>query len=326
MSEEVKKIKSDRVMQLLFRAMKGERLSVQNLAEEYHVSARSITRDINSLKVFLSDYNGTLGNCELEYSSSDHSYSIRMETFLTNRELVAVTKVLIGCRAFNQEDILELLRKLKMHTSAADRSRLELLIRNEIYHYTEIHSDCPSVIDQVWKLTDCIRNRSVITIRYFKMSREYVTRKIKPVSIMFSEYYFYLIAYKCDTDTPDIPFYFRIDRITDMTIHRETYKLTDSQKVEEGELRRKSQFMWPGPTRHIRFAFSGPSKDAIKDRIPTAKVVDTVDGRTIFEAEVFGDGIKMFLLSQGSWVEVLSPPSFVEEMKEEIANMQALYN
>lgn len=48
---------------------------------------------------------------------------------------------------------------------------------------------------------------------------------------MFSGYYFYLIAYKCDSDTPNTPIYFRIDRITDIIVHRELYRLTKEQNV-----------------------------------------------------------------------------------------------
>lgn len=33
----------------------------------------------------------------------------------------------------------------------------------------------------------------------------------------------------------------------------------------------------------------------------------------------------MYLLSQGSWVKVLSPQSLVDEMKEEIEKMQTYY-
>ena len=36
-------------------------------------------------------------------------------------------------------------------------------------------------------------------------------------------------------------------------------------------------------------------------------------------------GIKMFLLSQGSWVKVIAPDEFVKEMKDEIEKMQSLY-
>lgn len=322
----IKGIKTDRVIELFFRAIKGESLSPQKLADEYHVSTRSITRDINNLKIFLSEHMDILGYSELEYSSVYHCYSLKMEHFLTNKELVSIAKVLIGSRAFNHQELLEIMKKLKQNTTSADRTKLDALIRRELYHYNEVGSDCKSVIDQVFKLTECIEMHSIITITYFKMNRSQVKRKIKPVSILFSEYYFYLIAYKCDTDAPDTPVYFRIDRITEITVHRETYVLTKAQNVDEGLLRQKSQFMWPGPTRRIRFEFSGPSVQAVLDRIPTAKIIDQVGNKSIIEAEVFGSGIKMFLLSQGAWVKVLAPQEFVHEMKEELRKMTALYD
>lgn len=83
--------------------------------------------------------------------------------------------------------------------------------------------------------------------------------------------------------------------------------------------------MWPGPSRRIHFEFTGPSVQTILARIPTARIVDRQDGKSIIEAEVFGSGIKIFLLSQGAWVKVLGSEEFVAEMKEEIQKMQALY-
>ena len=129
----------------------------------------------------------------------------------------------------------------------------------------------------------------------------------------------------CEGSNPNMPIYYRIDRITDITVHRDKYVLTKEQNVDEGMLRRKSQFMWPGPSRRIRFEFTGPSVQAVLDRIPTAKVVERQNGRSIIEAEVFGSGIKMFLLSQGSWVKVLAPAEFVQEMKEEIDKLRCMY-
>ena len=47
----------------------------------------------------------------------------------------------------------------------------------------------------------------------------------------------------------------------------------------------------------------------------------------IIEAEVnVGRGIVMYLLSQGSYVKVLSPQSLVDEMKAETEKMLAMYS
>ena len=43
-------------------------------------------------------------HAELEYSSSDHCYTLSMDSFLSNKELLSIAKVLIGSRAFNNQD------------------------------------------------------------------------------------------------------------------------------------------------------------------------------------------------------------------------------
>ena len=333
MNHETKEYKSDRILALFFRVLKGEALSVRSLADEYHVSTRSITRDITSLKAFLAEHRDILGNAELEYSSTNHTYTLYMDNLISNKELFAIAKVLIGSNAFSNKELLNIISKLKSHTTSGDRRKLETLINKELYHYTELKTDCNSVIDNIWTLTEYITTKRAITIFYYKMDRSYVRYKIKPLSIMFSEYYFYLVAYKydekCNVTPKDnsllVPHYFRIDRITDMVAHREYFELTSSGAFDEGLLRKQSQFMWPGPLRHIRFEFSGPSVQAIMDRIPTARIIDMREGTYIIEAKVYGDGIKMFLLSQGSWVKVLAPDDFVLDMKNEIGKMNEKY-
>ena len=77
--------------------------------------------------------------------------------------------------------------------------------------------------------------------------------------------------------------------------------------------------MWPGALRTIRFEFSGPSVQAVLDKLPTAKIIERLSSNTyLIEAETYGDGIKMWLLSQGSWVKVVAPQEFAEDIKKEL--------
>ena len=64
---------------------------------------------------------------------------------------------------------------------------------------------------------------------------------------------------------------------------------------------------------------------AVLDKLPTARILDRENGGYLIEAQVYGDGIKMWLLSQGAWVKVLAPDDFVEEMKAEIGKMTQRY-
>lgn len=318
--------KQGRLLEIFFRSLRGEDLSVKKLAAEYGVSTKSVSRDIGDLKAFLADHRELVGNTELEYSSQEKCYRLYMDEFLSNKELFALVEVMIGARAFSKEELLTLTGKLKKFTTTEDRPKLNELIRKELYHYAEVKHDCESVQETLWKLVGCIAEKREITIEYYRMDRACKTHRIRPASVMFTDYYFYLIAFLAGEDEErDKPLYFRADRIKRIVEHRGTRNEEETPEFDEGLLRKRSLFMWPGKLRTIRFEFSGPSVQAVLDKLPTAKIIERSGGKYTLEAEVYGDGIKMWLLSQGSWVKVTAPDEFAEEMKKEIAAMSALY-
>lgn len=311
-------------MEIFFRGLRGEDLSVQRLADEYEVSTKSISRSINELKAFLADHRELVGNTELVYSHQDKCYQLCMDEFLTNKELFALVEIMIGARAFSKMELLTLTNKLKKFTTTEDRPKLNELIRKELYHYSEVKHDCESVQDTLWQLINCISEKREISIEYYRMDRAYVTHRLRPASVMFTDYYFYLIAFKTDKDT-EKPLYFRVDRIKHITEHRKKFTPDEAPCFDEGLLRQRSLFMWPGELRTIRFEFTGPSVQAVLDKLPTAKIIDRNGDQYLIEAEVYGDGIKMWLLSQGAWVKVIAPDEYVDEIKAELKNMLAAY-
>ena len=317
--------KQYRILEIFFRGLRGEDISVQKLADEYAVSTKSISRSINELKNFLADNRELVGDTELQYSYQDKCYRLYMDEFLSSKELFALVEVMIGARAFSREELLKITAKLKRFTTPQDSKRLSELIRKEIYHYPEVKHDCESVQDNLWQLMNCITAKKEISIDYYKMDRSFVTHRLHPLSVMFTDYYFYLIACKTD-DEANKPLYFRVDRIKHITEHRKS----EAKKIpgfDEGILRKRSLFMWPGKLRTIRFEFSGPSVQAVLDKLPTAKIIERMgNNKYLIEAETYGDGIKMWLLSQGAWVKVISPQELVEKLKEEINQMITFYN
>lgn len=158
------------------------------------------------------------------------------------------------------------------------------------------------------------------------------TRIVEPVSILFSEYYFYLNAYIVVQQTGgryehkyDYPAIFRIDRIEDYEHMDERFSLPYASRFQEGEFRKRVQFMYPGRLEKIRFRYTGKSVDAILDRLPTAKILSQGDRIFEIEAEVYGKGIVMWLLSQGERVEVIAPAHLREKMRDTLLNMLELY-
>ena len=318
--------KQYRVLEIFFRAMRGEDISVAELANEYGVSTKSISRSIGDLKAFLADHRELVGNTEFEYSHQDKCYRLHMDEFLTNKELFALVEVMIGARAFSKMELLALTDKLKRFTTAEDRPVLNELIRKELYHYPEVKHDCESVEDRLWQIVNCITEHKEITIEYYRMDRQWKTHRVRPASVMFTDYYFYLIAFMAEGKM-DKPYYFRLDRIKDVTEHRKKFSTDEIiPEFDEGLLRKRSLFMWPGKLRTIRFEFSGPSLQAVLDKLPTARIIERLgDKKYLIEAETYGDGIKMWLLSQGSWVKVIYPDELIDKMNEEILAMLNYY-
>ena len=101
------------------------------------------------------------------------------------------------------------------------------------------------------------------------------------------------------------PTIYRIDRIKKLKILNEKFHIPYSSRFQEGEFRKRIQFMYGGKLRRVKFKYTGLSVEAVLDRLPTARIVDEVEGAYIIEAEVFGDGIDMWIRSQGDKIEIL---------------------
>ena len=174
----------------------------------------------------------------------------------------------------------------------------------------------------------------MLDIKYVRANdwNEVVKRIVAPVAIMFSEYYFYLNAYIVERDEKgsfihkyDYPAIFRLDRIKSYKETGETFRVNYSSRFEEGEFRKRIQFMYPGKLMKLKMKFYSNNTEAVLDRLPTAKIIEQRDDYALIEAEVYGKGIIMWLLSQGPKVEVVKPDSLREEMKKQLQEMLGRY-
>lgn len=317
--------KKYRILDIFFRLLKGEFVSVRQLADEYSVSGKTVSRDINEIRAYLSENEYRNGNAQIEYSYREKAYYLSMDDFLSSKELVVLIEILISSRALPKNSMEEIIDKLEGFTLTKDKKLIQDLILKEKHHYKPVGNDCKNIIDNIWSVSRAIQNQQVITILYYKMDRTIINRKVRPLSIVFSDYYFYLIASHM-VEEEYVNRFYRIDRITDIIKHKENFSVEYSERLDEGKLKNEIQYMWPGRNMDILFEFSGPSVQAVLDKIPQSEIVKRDGNKYTIKAKVYGDGIKMFLLSQGAWVKVLEPVELVEKMKSEIAEMAKLYD
>jgi len=328
------------------------RLKKAELAAAYNVTPRSIQRDINAVNDFLTTINDPR---QIKYNPTYKSYELQVDTptnevtdkhQLVARDVLAIAKIVLASRAFTKPELDDLLDGLTNLIQPTSRKAVKSIIGDEKIFYTPVHHG-QSLLNLLWFFSDAIRHQTTMTITYQRRENFEVTRTILPEAVIFSEYYFYIACYNAKHQTT---LFYRADRIKTYRPSQPSQQITRSRndRFNDGEFRKRIQFMYPGNILKVRFQFWGIVEAAL-DRFPTAEVVQRYfangqvepfdpknnheryrqpdqGGSVVIEAEVLGDyGVMMWLLSQGAAVKVLGPTDFVEKVKTELAKMQARY-
>lgn len=303
-------VKSARLLEIYSRLSEGAVLKKSELAQDFHVTQRSIQRDIEDLRCFFAERHLEQ---DVIYDTKLRGYRLIQATpkGLSNSEILAVCKILLESRSMRKDEMLPILDKLICcAVPESSQKAVKALIANEELHYIEPHHNRP-ILDGLWEIGQAIKNQQIIEIEYERMKEpRLVCRRVQPVGIMFSEYYFYLTAFledKTDFENPDdlFPTIYRIDRIHTFKVTDEHFRIPYTSRFEEGEFRKRIQFMYGGKLERVKFRYSGPSIEAVLDRLPTARILSQDENGWTVEAEAFGKGIEMWLRSQGEYIEAV---------------------
>lgn len=314
--ENVKSDKIARILGIYTKLMNGGIVNKAEEARQYGVNERSIQRDIDDIREYFENETADIGFINsVIYDRSAKGYRLEQlyKTRLSNSEILAVCKILLDSRAFTKKEMLLLLDKLvECCVPQTNQKAVMDLISNEEFHYVEPRHHTV-FIDKLWTLGQAIRASQYIEIDYMRTKdKKIVRRKLKPVAILFSEYYFYLTAFIDNKEVQEnfdvlndaFPTIYRLDRIKKLKLLEEKFHIPYSSRFEEGEFRKRIQFMYGGKLQKVKFEYSGTDVDAVLDRLPTARIIKEEDGKYVIEAEVFGKGIEMWLRSQGEVVRL----------------------
>ena len=315
--------KANRILSMYSRLMNGCMIFKFQEAANFGVNERTIQRDIDDIRNYLEQEAADQGVInEIIYDRTRKGYRLDQlyKIKLTNDEILAVCKIMLDSRAFTKTEMLDIVdRLIGCCVPEDDRKMVKNLISNESFHYIEPRHG-KTYLSNMWKIGQAICQHRFIEIKYQGIQGTSVkTRKLKPLAIMFSEYYFYLAAFIDDEKVREnfnvmndsFPTIYRIDRIQDLQVLEEQFKIPYSDRFEEGEFRKRIQFMYGGKLRKVKFEYTGYAVEAVLDRLPTAKILFEEDveenGRKKYTiaAEVFGDGIDMWLRSQGNTINII---------------------
>lgn len=309
--------KIERVLGIYTKLINGAIVNKAEEAVNYGVNERSIQRDIDDIRNFMEQSitdSGVINS--IIYDRQEKGYRLEkiLQSKFSNSEILAICKILLDSRSVTKVEMENMLNKLiGCSVPETNQKVVKELVSNEAFHYIEPRHKTV-FIDKMWEIGQAIRQNLYIEIKYQGIQGSTVkARRLKPVAIMFSEYYFYMTAFIDDKKVKEnfnvlddaFPTIYRIDRIRDLKVLTEHYHIPYVDRFEEGEFRKRVQFMYGGKLRRVKFEYSGYSVEAVLDRLPTAKILSEEDGKFIISAEVFGDGIDMWLRSQGSNIKVL---------------------
>ena len=306
----------DRLLYFYSLLSEGKVIHKEEEAKHFNCSTRSIQRDMDDIRSFLYDQSEATGYVqELVYDRSAKGYRLSpmIRQVLSNEEVFAVLKILLESRAFTKQELNPILDKLIDCCVPKENKRMVSdLIANEKYHYVEPRHKTNYLLP-MWQLSTAVRKHKLVKLVYKRAGDDkLVERLLKPVGIMFSEFYFYLVGFidkkqsaslKFEVENDPFPTIYRMDRITSFEILAEHFHVPYQDRFEEGEFRKRVQFMYGGKLQKIKFWFKGPSIEAVLDRLPTAQIMEQSEKGYLISAEVFGKGIEMWLRSQGPWIE-----------------------
>lgn len=306
-------LKIFRVLSLCAKLQEGQVVNKAKVAQEFHVTQRSVQRDMEDLRCFFAQQ---IPAKEVIYDAKAQGYRLTAISadMLDNSEILAVCKILLESRSMVRTEMLSVLDKLiSSCVPEQNKKAVSALIANEKFHYIEPHHG-QKILDGLWEIGQAIGQQQVMKITYERLKEpKLVTRLVEPVGIMFSEYYFYLTAFLRNVDREEqfenkddlFPTIYRLDRIKSFKVLNEHFQVPYKDRFEEGEFRKRVQFMYGGKLERIKFRYTGPSLEAVLDRLPTAEILSRDEDGWTVSAEVFGKGVEMWIRSQGAAISLV---------------------
>lgn len=311
--------KVDRVLNIYDRLLRGIVVNKKQLSIEFEVDIRTIQRDIDDIRNYLIDsYESE--NILYDYKNNGYFLVSNKDKLISSIEIFSIIKILLESRAFCREEMEGIIKSIFSFIPKLEMNQVKPLILNEKFHFQPVTHDKP-ILSLIWDLGQCILKKEVIELYFNKANGEKGIRAIYPLAIVFSEFYFYLVA-QIEGLEKKGPAFFRIDRIEKfITTDRRFYL----DRFEEGELKKRILFMYGGDLIKIKFIYKGKSIEHIMDRFPISKVLSKENDTFKIEAEVYGKGCLMWFLSQGENIELISPKTLRAELIAKIDKMKRLY-
>ena len=314
--------KVSRILRLFHRLIQGQKLNKADFAKSNNISERSVDRDIEDIRYYLSEIHS---NAEVLFNKSENSYYLSgWSNYKFNSiEVITILKVLIGSKVLHKDEMQGIMRSVRMMLDPTARREAVNSVYAEVDNYiSPVHGK--AILKMLEDLNRVISKRLKIDLHYTKGNGEQVTKRVLPLIFIFSDFYFYLIAF-IDGAGYKYPAFFRVDRIESFNITDEQYSEDLYKTYNAEKMRNCLQFMYAGELLNVKVRCNKQAEEAFKDRLPNHWLIKDEGEYKVYGARVFGEGFVKWALSQGCNMEILEPQHIRERLKIEIEKIYWLY-
>ncbi|WP_130843922.1 helix-turn-helix transcriptional regulator [Lactiplantibacillus mudanjiangensis] len=309
---------TERVINVLLDLLHGEAMTAETLAAKYQVTSRTIQRDLKSLRDLLAK-----NDPDYTYRHEGRHYQLTPTNQLQPAAVLAILKILIGSRALGRSELDLMMTDLLALLAPDARDQTKKLCLATLNQYLPVGAGQQDLLPRIQQFADWIATRTTLTFTYqHGTSLGIQDESGLPIGLYFDNFYFYVIMYS-DKNPHRI---YRLDRFSNLQASTaDKFKLDYQRKIDEGRFNNKTYLLHGGNEVTYQFRYWALPQTAL-DRLPHSRIVSYYpDNSVLIEADSFEQGALMWILSQAEHLQVIAPPSLIEQVKSLYRSALARY-
>ena len=299
-------MKDNRLFRILYYILENGKVTANELADKFEVSARTIYRDIDSISsagIPIYALQGKGGGIEI---AEDFILS---KLLLSENEKQQIMSALQGLDNTTKQHENELLTKLSALFKMKNTNWIEVDFNN--WQNNKMYERTFNGIKSA------ILSKNIVSFTYFSSNEKETSRRVKPVRLLFKSQDWYLYAFCLLRN--DFR-YFKLSRIKNLEIHTEKFDDSFEDVILKKEIPHENTVHI-----HIKVKFDRKVAFRVYDEI-NGEIIEDDEGNLYAEIEIPNDyNLFNYIFSFGDGAEVLEPKEIRMQIKEMINKMAEKY-
>ncbi|OAD63815.1 transcriptional regulator [Pediococcus parvulus] len=238
--------------------------------------------------------------------------------------VLATSHILLGSRALKQDELSDTLTFLSSGLPPAMQAELHQQLTIPRGSYVPLSTPKP-LLKQLREMTMYIANNQKLVFMYHSSApgQDYpIKHRAQPVAITFQTHYFYVVML---SEQHGGYWLYRLDRVVKILEAKKGDKLDYAERFSLQDYHHQTYLEDNGTLTRIQFIYRNYKGTAL-DALPDAHVLkEYADGSLLIEAYVKVGGAMFWLMSQGPGLKVVSPPSLVKRIRDELTAARDQY-